>query len=176
MGKIAQLLGIPEKTFDIPMQTVTDTCWMRVRVEDDALGDDKEREFTIGLFGEVQPKTVENFKGLCIGTEITGPDGETVKLHYKGSFFHRIINGFVAQGGQLPYKGTFIDTSIWGGFFDDENMKIRHKRKHLVSMANSGPNTNGSQFFITYDKLNSLNKKHTVFGEIIEGKEIVQFI
>ena len=126
------------------MQKVTDTCWLRIRVEDPAIGHDNEREIKIGLFGEVQPKTAENFKRLCIGTEVMGPDGEMTKLQYKGSRFHRIIPGFVAQGGQLPYKDTFIDMSAYGGLFEDENMKIRHKRKYLLSMANRGPNTNGS--------------------------------
>ncbi len=81
------------------MQTVTDKCWMRIKIDDAALGQDNERTIVIGLFGEIVPKTVENFMGLCVGTEVVGPDGEMVKLHYAGSPFHRIIPSFVAQGG-----------------------------------------------------------------------------
>ena len=76
----------------------------------------------------------------------------------------------------MPYKDTFVDMSIWGAPFEDENLKIRHKRKYLLSMANRGPNTNGSQFFITYDKLNALNRKHVIFGEIVDGKEVVKYM
>jgi len=114
------------------------------------------------LFQKKVPKTVENFKCLC-----TGEKGED--LYYKGNIFHRIIKGFMAQGGDFTNQNGTGGKSIYGNKFDDEGVWIPHDTKGLLSMANAGKNTNGSQFFITFKTTPHLNEKHTVFGRLIKG-------
>ncbi|KAJ8749446.1 hypothetical protein K2173_025641 [Erythroxylum novogranatense] len=129
----------------------------------------------IELFADVAPKTAENFRVLCTGE--SGIGKTTGKpLHYKGSFFHRIIRGFMAQGGDFSKGNGTGGESIYGGKFADENFVQKHDRPGLLSMANSGPNTNGSQFFITFKRQPHLDGKHVVFGKVIKGMDVVKKI
>jgi peptidyl-prolyl cis-trans isomerase A (cyclophilin A) len=138
--------------------------------------DTTEGRFTARLFADKAPKTVENFVGLAEGTrEWTDPrSGAAQKTSlYNGVTFHRVIDGFMIQGGDPLGTGT-------GGpgyrFADEFDASLRHDRAGILSMANAGPNTNGSQFFITLVPTPHLNDRHSVFGEIVEGLDVVQRI
>jgi len=135
-----------------------------------------EGSFTIRLFEEEAPKTVANFVGLAEGTkEWTDPrtGRKTKQPYYNGTIFHRVIEGFMIQGGDPLGQGT-------GGpgynFADEFSPKLRHTKAGLLSMANRGPNTNGGQFFITLDQTPWLDNKHTIFGEVTEGMDVVKEI
>ena len=141
-----------------------------------AVFDTTEGSFTIRLFDQEAPKTVANFVGLAEGTK-EWQDPATGKkqtgAYYDGVTFHRVINGFMIQGGDRLGTGT-------GGpgynFADEFHPSLRHSRAGILSMANAGPNTNGSQFFITLAATPWLDNRHTVFGEVVQGLDVVQQI
>ena len=135
-----------------------------------------EGNFAVTLFDDLAPKTVANFTGLAEGTiEWTDPrTGKKTKTpYYNGTVFHRVIDGFMIQGGDPLGQGT-------GGpgykFADEFHPKAKHTGAGILSMANSGPNTNGGQFFITLAATPWLDNKHSVFGEVVSGMDIVKKI
>lgn len=135
-----------------------------------------EGNFTVHLFDQEAPKTVENFVGLASGTkEWTDPrSNKKVKQPYfDGIIFHRVIEGFMIQGGDPLGQGI-------GGpgytFADEFHPKLRHNKAGILSMANRGPNTNGGQFFITLGPTPHLDDRHSVFGEVVEGMDVIQKI
>ena len=135
-----------------------------------------EGDFTIHLFDQDAPKTVENFVGLAEGTkEWTDPKTmrPVKRPYYDGLIFHRVIDRFMIQGGDPLGTGT-------GGpgykFADEFSPKLRHSKAGMLSMANAGPNTNGGQFFITLVPTPHLDNKHSIFGEVVDGLDVVQKI
>ncbi|KAL6603284.1 hypothetical protein ACP70R_043645 [Stipagrostis hirtigluma subsp. patula] len=142
---------------------------------DITIGGKPAGRIVIGLFGKTVPKTAENFRALCTGEK--GKDPKGVPLHYKGSPFHRIIKGFMIQGGDFQYHNGTGSESIYGATFPDENFKIHHNEPGIVSMANlKEPNTNACQFYITTcdsPRAREGDGKYVAFGKVLTGMETV---
>uniref|UniRef100_UPI00398F1F87 peptidyl-prolyl cis-trans isomerase D n=1 Tax=Pristiophorus japonicus TaxID=55135 RepID=UPI00398F1F87 len=153
-----------------PPNAANPRVYLDVKIAGETVG-----RIVLELFADVCPKTAENFRALCTGEKGIGPT--TGKpLHFKGCPFHRIIKQFMIQGGDFSNQNGTGGESIYGEKFEDENFHYKHDQVGLLSMANAGPNTNGSQFFITTVPTPHLDNKHVVFGRALKGMGVIKML
>mmetsp|Transcript_82151 Transcript_82151/g.238203 ORF Transcript_82151/g.238203 Transcript_82151/m.238203 type:complete len:234 (+) Transcript_82151:86-787(+) len=164
--------AMPPKMDPIPtLPVVTHRAYIDVQIDGQDLG-----RIVFGLFGSVAPKAVENFVALCSCNrgkgKLTGKE-----LCYKGTKIHRVITNFIIQGGDIEGKDGTGGESIFGGYFEDESFEVKHNRRYMLNMANSGKkNTNGSQWYINTVKTQWLDGKDMIFGMVLSGKEVIEEI
>ena len=150
--------------------TVTEEAWFEVEVKDmDGPGQDYRGRFTIALFGDTAPMTVLNFASIA-----KGYNRGRNKLNYKGSNVHRIVQDFVVQMGDVTKGDGTGGASIFGERFNDEEFVLSHRSPGWVAMANHGPDTNNSQFYVLLTKARWLDGKHVVFGKVIQGFNVIE--
>ena len=150
--------------------TVTEEVWFKIRISDlNGPGEDYEGIFVVALFGETVPMTVRNFASLAQG--YYRPKG---LLTYEGSVIHRIVPDFIVQMGDITKGDGTGGRSIFGKTFHDENFHLTHRSGGWVAMANHGPNTNGSQFFILLKKARFLDGRYVVFGKVVKGYDVLE--
>ena len=143
--------------------------FLDIAIENQATG-----RLEIKLLHHEAPKTCENFRALCTGEKGIGLGGKP--LHFANTYFNTIIPGFFCQAGDIAVGNGVGGPSIYGSYFDDEAFKIKHSRRGILSMSNKGPNTNGSQFFITFAEASWLDGKHVAFGEVVRGMKVLRRI
>ncbi|KAL7443870.1 hypothetical protein ACHAXH_007724 [Discostella pseudostelligera] len=172
MPKLKPRVELPEVTHRVYFDVVISASSNDGEEEE---GEPTTGRITFGLFGKVAPRTVENFRSLCACDKGYGKISGKL-LCYRGTTFHRIIPNFMIQGGNISGNNGVGGESIYGGYFDDESFEVPHNKMYLLNMANKGPNSNGSQFFINTVKTSWLDNKNVVFGMVLSGFELVDEI